>query len=145
MNRIIALFFAVIALSVPALAASDGDRTAHTRYLSAINDLPLTGDLLEITDSAMVFDKPEGRIVRVSAEGTTAPDDIHRFYADTLPQLGWEPFGQTVLGPKPEDEEFIRYYVMRFDRGQEMLIIYCRLRADGRILVSYELGPAASS
>ena len=62
-------------------------------FLSTIDDMPLADGVVEIEDGAMVFDKPAGRIVQVTAlrDGDVAVADIRRFYADTLPNLGWRP------------------------------------------------------
>lgn len=58
-------------------------------YLDAVEDMPLMEGLHETGDGGVIFDKPNGRIVRAVATGKVAPDAVRRFYADTLPQLGW--------------------------------------------------------
>ena len=49
--------------------------------------------LAELTDEALFYDKPEGRIVEVAARGAVLQKDAMAFYADTLPQLGWSAVG----------------------------------------------------
>lgn len=62
------------------------------RFFSALNDIPLMPGLYELTEDAVVFDKPEGRIVESAAVSETQETGkIRNFYAETLPQLGWQP------------------------------------------------------
>ncbi|HUD50179.1 hypothetical protein [Parvibaculum sp.] len=58
-------------------------------YLDAVEDMPLMEGLHETGDGGVVFDKPNGRIIRSVATGKVAPEAVRRFYADALPQLGW--------------------------------------------------------
>lgn len=67
----------------PALAAE------ATGYLDAVEDMPLMKGLRETGDGGIVFDKPNGRIVRALARGNVSPSDVRGFYLRTLPQLGW--------------------------------------------------------
>ncbi len=46
--------------------------------------------LVEVEEQAVVFDKPEGRIIEsVAVTGPLARADIAAYYAQALPQLGW--------------------------------------------------------
>ena len=58
-------------------------------FLSVYEDLPLPTQLTEIPGSALAFDSQDGRIVTAEAKGRTSADQIRKFYASTLPQLGW--------------------------------------------------------
>jgi hypothetical protein len=58
-------------------------------YLDAIEDMPLMDGLHETGEGGIVFDKPNGRIVRSVAEGKVSAREVRKFYIDTLPQLGW--------------------------------------------------------
>ncbi len=63
----------------------------ESKFFSALNDVPLMPGLYELTDETVVFDKPEGRIVESSAVSETQNvNKIKGFYAQTLPQLGWQ-------------------------------------------------------
>ena len=62
---------------------------AGDRFVSGIADLPLMPGLEEIDGSAMVFSKPQGRIIEVMASGAVTSDAVRAFYDQTLPQLGW--------------------------------------------------------
>lgn len=62
---------------------------AADRFVSVIGDLPLMPALVETPRSAIVFDKPEGRIVEVSASGEVAREAVLAYYRRALPQLGW--------------------------------------------------------
>ncbi len=46
--------------------------------------------LTEVPDAGVAFDKPSGRIVSAFAHGGVTGERVRRFYADTLPQLGWQ-------------------------------------------------------
>lgn len=75
------------------LAALSGGAFAEERaagYLDAVEDMPLMDGLHETGDGGVVFDKPNGRIIRSVATGKVTPASVRRFYIDTLPQLGWK-------------------------------------------------------
>lgn len=59
-------------------------------YLDAVEDMPLMEGLHETGEGGIVFDKPNGRIVRSIAEGRVTVTSVRHFYTDTLPQLGWQ-------------------------------------------------------
>lgn len=82
-------FFAVALLAVYGLTFTPVQAAG---FLSAIDDMPLADGVVELADGALVFDKPEGRIVQVTAlrEGASSPALIRQFYLDTLPNLGWQ-------------------------------------------------------
>lgn len=99
---------------------------AHAEgFLSAIDDLPLAAGIVEIEDGAMIFDKPEGRIVQLTAlrEGAVRAVDIRNFYMTVLPNLGWRLAGQ-------------KSHSLTFARKGEILRI--TLTAD---LVIFDLAP----
>lgn len=65
-------------------------RAEEPRFFSELNDIPLMPGLYELTEDAMVFDKPEGRIVTSAAASETENiNEIKAFYDSVLPQLGW--------------------------------------------------------
>jgi len=101
-----------------AFGAAAGDR-----FLTAIADLPLMDGLSETPGSAVVFSKPEGRIVEVAAEGTVARADVVAFYRRTLPQLGWRPTGDAA-----------------FERERERLSLGFS-GTSGRLVVQFSLAP----
>ena len=68
------------------------------RFFELIDDLPRMPDLEEVLDESMAFDKPAGRIVKITALSHKAtPDKILQFYTKTLPQLGWENMGNGLF------------------------------------------------
>ena len=66
-------------------------------FVNGIEDLPLMPGLEEAEDRGVVFDTPEGRIVRATATGPVTRAQVVDFYAATLPQLGWSRAGATVF------------------------------------------------
>jgi hypothetical protein len=63
---------------------------APVAFVTGIDDLPLMPGLVEATEAGMAFDAPSGRIVEAYAGGAVSRDAVLRFYAATLPQLGWQ-------------------------------------------------------
>lgn len=60
-------------------------------FFEALYDVPVMPGLEELHDQAMLFDKPDGRIASVAAASkTVSAAQIAQFYAETLPQMGWE-------------------------------------------------------
>lgn len=59
-------------------------------FLSAYEDLPLAPGLTEVAGSGVAFDSASGRIVEAFAHGAIKRADALKFYAATLPQLGWK-------------------------------------------------------
>ncbi len=112
------LFSAAIALANP------------DRFLASIDDLPLMQGLSEESGETLVFDTPDGRIVRAAASGFVAEDAVMTFYADTLPNLGWAPL--------PADQEPGR---LTFRRGDERLDLWTEPGAGGSIVVYFGLRP----
>ncbi len=76
----------VLLLLAPAPALAQG-------FVAGTEDVPLMPGLAPVAGSALTFDKPQGRIVEAQASGPLARDAVQRFYAATLPQLGWKPAG----------------------------------------------------
>ncbi len=59
-------------------------------FFASVDDLPLMAGLAEIPEAALMYDKPGGRIAEVMARGPVSRDAVKRFYAQSLPQLGWQ-------------------------------------------------------
>lgn len=88
--------------------------TAAAPFFAGIDDLPLMPGLSEQPGERSSFGTAEGRIEARGAAGPARAADVLRFYADTLPQLGWQPAGdggyargaerlRLDLAPAPED------------------------------------------
>jgi len=92
--------YSLAAVAIACLAAATGN--AGDAFLPAFGDLPLMDGLAPVADSETVFDTPDGRIVEAYAAGTVSRDRAERFYATTLPQLGWR--RQTAYVFRREDE-----------------------------------------
>ena len=59
-------------------------------FLSVAPDIPLAPGLSEAETGALIFDKPEGRIVSIEALAAIPSADIFAFYLLSLPNLGWQ-------------------------------------------------------
>ena len=83
-----------VVLLLAVLRAAHGD---ESRYVAGTGDVPLMAGLVENSAAALIYDKPEGRIVDAEASGEVAADDVAAFYRTTLAQLGWEPTGDDLV------------------------------------------------
>ena len=129
MPRLIAALFTAFAL----LAAAPSALWAQSRavqsqgaaaFLSVIEDVPLMPGLTERADAAVLFDKPEGRIVEAEATGRLVRAEVLKFYAASLPQLGWRARGEG-----------------RFLRDREELALSFASGAGGVVTVRFTLSP----
>ncbi|MGH7714941.1 MAG: hypothetical protein ACREML_02985 [Vulcanimicrobiaceae bacterium] len=109
---------ALAIVAAPLMAQAGG-------FVPGTEDLPLMLGLEPVAGSAVVFDKPEGRIVESSAHGDVTRYAVSRFYAQTLPQLGW----QRVAGN-----------TATWTRGSERLNLDFH-GPDGDLTVSYMIAP----
>ena len=87
---------------------------AADRFVTGIADLPLMPGLQEIEDSAMVFSKPEGRIVEIMVSGAVSRDAVSSFYERTLPQLGWR---RVEAESWLREKELLRYDMRESKKG----------------------------
>ena len=85
MKRFARTFLAVWLVTAAAGAAAAGD------FLDGFEDLPVMPGLKSVDGAGIVFDTPAGRIIEGYAAGAVTQDAVRRFYAETLPQLGWKP------------------------------------------------------
>jgi len=81
---------------------------AGEAFLTSIEDVPLAPGLTETANGGVVFDSPSGRIVEATATGSAAADQVAKFYAETLPQLGWQETGKLTF---KRDTETLRITV----------------------------------
>ncbi len=116
MKTLLTALVLILALSA---ARADGG------FLSAVNDLPLMPGLAEVADATMMFDAPQGRIVEAYATGALEPGAVTKFYADTLPQLGWTPAGDG------------------YERDGERLVIDFPAASAGEVTCRFTLAPVA--
>ncbi len=88
--RLTALVMTAFLVSYAGSPSYSGELNGQSRFLTALQDVPLMPGLKEQVDQSIVFDKPSGRIAESTAYGQAASaGEIHRFYRRTLPQLGW--------------------------------------------------------
>jgi len=118
---------AVLALCLPAFHAP----AWAAGYLDAVEDMPVMDGLTETGDGGIIFDKPDGRIVRTVATGNVTAQGVHDFYDATLPQLGWtrRPNLELIKG------------LMIFMREQERLDIQIVPHINGTTEVRFSIEP----
>ncbi len=120
-SRTLPVFLAALFLLQARPAAAD-------TYLSAVDDLPLMAGLKEALGQGVVFDAPQGRIVQAYASGPLSPAEVRKFYAATLPQLGWR-----ADGP------------LRFNREGERLTLEITETGGASVTVLFILTPTPKS
>ncbi len=108
-----ALSFAILAAGT-LWAAGPG---FGAEFFTALNDLPAMPGLTEMTGKGVVFDKPEGRIVEIYAQGAVKRADVMTFYRSTLPALGWAEAGFLAFR---REGEVLRIEFSKGDRTLEV-------------------------
>ncbi|HZS82792.1 MAG TPA: hypothetical protein VFA50_07960 [Stellaceae bacterium] len=93
MRRLALLVLAAIGL-VAGLSGPPAARAGETGFVAGTEDVPLMAGLHNIEEALLVFDKPEGRIVEAEARGRVKRAAVEKFYAATLPELGWTADGR---------------------------------------------------
>ena len=58
-------------------------------FVAGTEDIPLMPGLRNQESTLVVFDKPQGRIVEIEARGKVTRAATEKFYAASLPPLGW--------------------------------------------------------
>ncbi|MFP6747720.1 MAG: hypothetical protein VCD66_09020 [Alphaproteobacteria bacterium] len=111
-NSILAAFVAA-ALAMPGAASGQGS----DGFVAGVTDVPLMPGLREIPEATLVYDKPDGRLVRTAARGQGRPAELWKFYEETLPQLGWRRLGR---GHFVRDGESLRISVEKI--GSELIV-----------------------
>ena len=98
------LLFSLI-LSIVIVAPVSATAQQAARFLSVMEEMPLMPGLVEVTDAAVIFDGPSGRIIEAFVAGSVQVDAVRAFYAATLPQLGW---ARQANGEYRRDAEILR-------------------------------------
>lgn len=73
------------------LIINSQDAFAKNNYFETLYDVPVLLDLKEISEEALSFDKPSGRIASASAYSELSSEgDILNRYNTALSQMGWQ-------------------------------------------------------
>ena len=91
-------------LGMLAAVALPGFVLAAGGFFNGLPDLPIMSGLTEDPSATIVFDKPEGRIVKMTATGRVTRAAVNKYYGRALPHLGWEKIG---LGRFRRDGEIL--------------------------------------
>jgi hypothetical protein len=89
MRRPAAVFLVAGAVLVAGLAIHKGLAAASPEFVAGTEDVPLMPGLRNQASTLVVFDKPQGRIVEIEARGRVTRAAAEKFYAASLPPLGW--------------------------------------------------------
>lgn len=104
----------IAALAVALTLAFAGTGHAASRFFTAVEDLPIMPGLTERPGSTTLFEKPEGRIVALTADGAVSRDAVVAFYDRVLPQLGW---ARSSDGSFRRESERLRFAFARAKAG----------------------------
>jgi hypothetical protein len=110
MKKLWLLAVAGVTIAVSPVAAASG-------FLVEFEDLPLAPGLSELPGGTL-FESATGRIVEATAQGDIAGQRVLAFYAETLPQLGWEKVSESSYR---RDNELLRISV---DGGHHPLTVH---------------------
>lgn len=117
MKQILLYMSVLCLLNVPTWAQST------PQFFSALNDIPLMVGLREVPELTSTFDKPEGRIIESMALiESVSVSEVKKFYAQTLPQMGWKYVGEGLFSR--ENEQLVLSF--ESERGQEFMKIMVR-------------------
>ena len=100
------LLLSILSVVIVAPVSVTAQQTA--RFLSVMEEMPLMSGLVEVTDVAVTFEGPSGRIIHAFAAGSPQVDEVRAFYAAALPQLGW---ARQANGEYRRDAEILRLEV----------------------------------
>lgn len=113
MSRVVVLIGAIVC-AAPAYA--------ETTYFALVPDLPIAPGLAEMPSSFGPISYADGSEMFVlHARGERAPEDVQRFYAESLSALGW--------AFEPAGEEALSYL-----RGRERLTLLIAPLGDGTLM-----------
>lgn len=93
MGLAVGMLFSGSVAAVASLGVASAAWAAASGFVDGFEDLPLMPGLSQDPGSATVFDSTAGRIIESYATGRLSQDSVLSFYAETLPQLGWEAVG----------------------------------------------------
>jgi len=116
----------ILVLLFLALAAAPRSGRAESfgpGYVPGTEDVPLMPGLAADAGTALIFDKPQGRIIEAAAHGAVSRRSVLAFYQRSLPQLGWHPAGE---------RRFLR-------EGERLSLDFDG--SDGNLLVGFTLAP----
>jgi hypothetical protein len=92
MRRLAALLLLAGAILAAGPAPQPGvaaQTVAIPAFVAGTEDIPLMPGLRNQESTLVVFDKPQGRIVEIEARGKVTRAAAEKFYAASLPPLGW--------------------------------------------------------
>jgi len=118
-RSVLALALGAVAAAVPAFRRGRGQsEQEESRFIEDLGDVPLMPGLTVVEDAGMAFDAAAGRIVEVFARGEATAEEVGRFYAESLPSLGWQAAGESIWRREGE--------VLRLETGRDDAGLFVR-------------------
>lgn len=97
---------------------------AGDAFFAVLEDLPIMEGLAENQAASVTFETANGRIAEVEASGSVEAAAVRAFYAEILPQLGWQRVGEGL-----------------YSRDQERLQLVVSDAGGGRVIAAFSLSP----
>ncbi len=117
---------ALMPLSFSAGAQESAQEQDMPRFFESLGDVPLMPGMDELPDSAVIFDKPGGRIIEATGVGEAiAVPAVQIFYENTLPQMGWQPVKPGVFVRQSE------LLTIRAEAKDDYTMVYFMIRPSG--------------
>lgn len=120
---LIAICAMIFGISVTSGNAADNPVNQNVFFIT-LYDIPGHPDLNELVDTSLVFDKPEGRIGKMTALIETNIDQtaLLSFYKTALKQLGWSQNGPNTFSRNSET------LVIQFSNADNLRFIHFALQ-----------------
>ncbi len=93
-------------------------------FFHSISDLPLMYGFKENENTAIIFEKLDGRIIETSAVGSVSQAKLEKFYVEILPELGWQEVEKNLY--KREGE----LLNIKFSSNSKVTTIYVTITPD---------------
>ena len=134
--RKISLTMAVMASLVLALPGFVLPACAQEENFMEDLDLPLYPGTTEVEDERVVFDSPDGRIIKAMATGNVSARAAYDYYRVVVPSLGWD-VSETPV-PDASCEESAQYCLVAARDGESLVIT---ISFDRRTVIRYSVTP----
>ncbi|WP_417316621.1 hypothetical protein [Emcibacter sp.] len=131
------LFFTtafMLALCLVGLAGQPA--LAQDEKLMADIDLPLFPGTMEVEDERVVFDSPEGRIIKSLATGEVSAREAWDYYRVVVPSLGWTVSEKPV--PDEPCDQAAQYCLVAARDGETLVIT---ISFDRQTVIRYSVTP----
>lgn len=94
---LLAVLLMALFLGLASPVVAEGPNGDVAAFITGTEDIPLMPGLEEDIDAGTTFDTPAGRLLEAYAVGAMTPEQVLRFYTESMPQLGWKRKGENTF------------------------------------------------